>query len=68
MYCKICNACGEETCCPPTICKNHKDGKYCEWYFEELKRSHRVLRDLLEFLYEDEEKNVELINKLENEK
>ena len=31
-YCIICNACGEEGCCPPTKCQQHPDGLYCEMY------------------------------------
>ena len=43
-YCPICGGCGEEGCCPPTMCKQHPDGDYCETYLRDLKFGY-VLND-----------------------
>ena len=64
MYCKICNSCGEDGCCPATICTNHKDGEYCETNQKTLKVSYYTLREFYDFLYEDKTKNKEYIDKL----
>lgn len=61
-YCKICNSCGEEGCCPPTTCSNHPKGKYCEGNMGILKSSYWTLRDLYNELYKNEEKNKEIID------
>jgi hypothetical protein len=29
-YCPICEACGEDGCCPATSCEQHPDGDYCK--------------------------------------
>lgn len=36
-YCKKCGACGEDGCCPPTMCKAVKC-KYGETYIEDYER------------------------------
>lgn len=38
-YCVMCGACGEEGCCPPTICKQ-TSGEYCEYYLKYLKATY----------------------------
>jgi len=43
-YCPICSGCGEGGCCPPTMCKQHPDGHYCESYLRDLKFGY-VLND-----------------------
>lgn len=43
IYCKHCTACGEDGCCPPTMCKMEEDGLYCEHYLELLKENYRFM-------------------------
>ena len=50
LYCKICSACGEDGCCSALICKQHKDGLYCEGYLRDLKFKASVLDDCFELL------------------
>lgn len=38
-YCIMCGACGEDGCCPPTICKQ-ANGEYCEYYLKLLKATY----------------------------
>lgn len=64
IYCKICSSCGEEGCCAPTICRNHKDGLYCEFNLLTLKVAYCTLRDFYNWLYENESDNRILIDKL----
>ncbi len=45
-YCTICGACGEDGCCPATVCKQ-AGGDYCDFYLQELKLAYLVLDDLL---------------------
>ena len=68
-YCKICNSCGEEGCCPPTICSNHPDGKYCRGNMDILRSKYFTLRDLYNELCKNKKKNkeiIDLINSLED--
>lgn len=53
VYCEICSGCGEEGCCPPTICKMDKNGKYCEWYLNDLKFSYAMYRDIGKLIYDN---------------
>ena len=64
VYCKICSSCGEEGCCIPTICQNHKDGKYCESNLMVMKIAYCTLRDFYNWLYENESANKNIIDKL----
>ena len=36
-YCSICGACGEDPCCPATMCQMHPHGDYCGGYLAELR-------------------------------
>jgi hypothetical protein len=64
IYCKICSSCGEEDCCIPTICKNHKDGIYCESNLLAMKVAYCTLKDFYNWLYENEGANKYIIDKL----
>lgn len=46
VYCEICGACGEEGCCPATICQHHKDGKYCVGYIQDLQFGYLMFQDM----------------------
>lgn len=35
-YCPECNACGEEGCCSPLMCKQSENGDYCARYLKDL--------------------------------
>lgn len=51
-YCNICEACGEEGCCSPCVCKQHPEGDYCEGYLTDLKFSYAMHQRLLDKLDE----------------
>jgi hypothetical protein len=52
-YCKICSACGEEGCCSPLNCSQHKDGKYCELYLRDLKFAYQSNKEILKYVEEN---------------
>lgn len=64
VYCKICSSCGEEGCCIPTICQNHKDGMYCESNLMAMKIAYCTLRDFYNWLCENKSANKNIIDKL----
>lgn len=51
-YCKICSACGEEGCCSPVMCEQHKDGEYCGSYLRDLKFNYTLLNAFEENIYD----------------
>jgi hypothetical protein len=53
QYCKICSACGEEGCCSPLNCSQHKDGEYCEWYLRDLKYAYKSNKEILKYIEEN---------------
>jgi hypothetical protein len=61
-YCKICSACGEEGCCSPLNCSQHKDGEYCEWYLKDLKFAYQSNKEILKYIEENypEESDINL--------
>ena len=65
-YCPICEACGEDGCCPATSCKQHPDGDYCEGYLAELKFTYWMYKDLMN-LVADDPKYKDAIDKMWNE-
>ena len=58
VYCSYCQSCGETGCCPPTICTNHKKGKYCEYNQYHLKVSYWSLKDISLWLLENEKETI----------
>jgi hypothetical protein len=52
-YCPICEACGEDGCCPATSCKQHPDGDYCKGYLAELKFTYWMYKDLMNLVADD---------------
>lgn len=64
-YCSICDACGENGCCPPTQCEFKEGGLYCEWYLRDLKTTYNVMQELQTELYKEEERFREAITILE---
>lgn len=71
IYCKHCGACGEEGCCPPTVCVQKQGGKYCDYYLHQLKVSNEVIEELFGWLLDNEYHEVltkigELEDKFEN--
>jgi hypothetical protein len=54
-YCQICSGCGEEGCCSPLNCKQHPDGKYCEWYLRDLKFGYVMYDEIYDLIPKDEE-------------
>lgn len=63
-YCKYCHSCGESGCCSALICVNHPKGLYCQDYRLEMRKSHKTLNLLWSWLYENEERFSEVIDKL----
>ncbi len=55
IYCKICSGCGEDGCCPASMCTQSKDGLYCENYLQELKFGYFMYSDIVEKLDIDKE-------------
>jgi hypothetical protein len=60
QYCKICSACGEEGCCSPLNCSQHKDGEYCEWYLRDLKYAYKSNKEILKYIEENYDENSEI--------
>lgn len=58
VYCTYCSSCGETGCCSPTICTNHKKGKYCEYNQYHLKVSYWSLKDISLWLLENEKETI----------
>ena len=61
LYCKVCGACGEDGCCSALMCKQHKNGVYCEWYLKELKFAYAMFKDIYPLL--DEKETEDIFNK-----
>ena len=51
-YCVICGACGEDGCCPATVCK-HASGEYCDYYLKLLKATYIAHQKILDELSEE---------------
>ena len=62
-YCKVCEGCGEDGCCPATFCQQSPDGKYCKSYLLDLKFGYLMFLELHELIYNDPlyEKEVKTI-------
>lgn len=55
-YCPVCSGCGEDGCCPATICKHSSDGHYCESYLNDLKFGYKMwmwIEENITFQHED---------------
>ena len=71
IYCKSCQACGEEGCCSPLVCT--MDGDYCKGYLADLHFGYLMFNDLYNLICEHPdfkqkveqiyEKNFDLIYK-----
>lgn len=66
IYCKICDACGEDGCCSAAFCKHHPEGYYCNGYLKELKFGYLMYKELIN-LVGDDSKYEEIISKKWNE-
>ena len=55
-YCKNCGSCGNEGCCPPTMCTFEKDCKYKETYLQDLEFGYLMYQELSEMIYNKCEK------------
>lgn len=53
-YCAVCEACGEEPCCSPLMCKQDPQGYYCERYLTDLKFTYALNRALVNYLHDKE--------------
>lgn len=62
-YCSDCEACGEEGCCSPLMCKQSEKGDYCEKYLRDLKFGYRMYNDIMKLL-EGDEKYKEQIDEI----
>jgi hypothetical protein len=58
-YCKVCQGCGIDACCPATKCTQSKDGEFCETYLQDLKFGYLMYRDMYSLLKDDEENHKE---------
>lgn len=61
-YCPVCDGCGEEGCCSPLNCSQSPDGSYCRTYLRDLKFGYLMHDEIMEKIYEDEEKYKDLIS------
>lgn len=43
-YCKECDACGEEGCCSPLMCRQSENGDYCSGYIRDLRFGYHMHR------------------------
>lgn len=65
-YCKICSACGEEGCCSPLLCQQHKDGAYCDWYLRDLKYGYKSYNDILKYIDDNFPKDSKIYKDIDN--
>lgn len=61
-YCKSCDACGHDGCCPATMCNFGPKCQYRDIYLNDLKYGYYVAEDLIKLIYDTD--NQELINKM----
>lgn len=64
-YCPVCEGCGEEGCCSPMMCRQDPNGSYCQSYLNDLKFGYKMYNQIMEMLEEDQEKNKEILEKIE---
>jgi len=50
-YCPVCSGCGEDLCCPATMCQQHPDGSYCNMYLKDLKFAYKMNKWVTDNLY-----------------
>jgi hypothetical protein len=65
-YCPVCSGCGEDGCCPATMCEQSSEGAYCETYLKELKFGYIMYHKILELIDKDE-KYEEKVNEIFDE-
>lgn len=65
-YCKICDACGENSCCAGYHCDNHIEGKYCGTYFFDFKFGYMMYKDIMKYLDNKLNKDDEIFKDIEN--
>lgn len=64
LYCSVCNSCGHDGCCSAARCTFEKGCLYPESNLNELKINYYTVRDMFNFLYDSD--NKELIQKLDD--
>lgn len=50
-YCKICTACGEDGCCPATMCTMEDGCEYKGTYHTELRDGYIFMKEFYEKIY-----------------
>lgn len=65
-YCPVCTGCGEEGCCSPIKCQQSPVGTYCKTYLYDLKFAYMMNDEIMKKIYEDKEKNKDLIDFIDN--
>jgi hypothetical protein len=62
-YCPICSGCGEDGCCPATVCEQSPEGDYCQTYLKELKFGYIMYHKILKMI-DGDEKYEEKVNEV----
>lgn len=52
-YCKHCEGCGEDGCCPAKFCTMQEGGLYCERYLKDLQFAYLMYHDLYDLIPKD---------------
>ncbi len=65
-YCPICSSCGEDGCCPATMCEHHSDGYYCDRNLAELRFGYIMYHQLMK-LIDGDPKYTDKVSELWNE-
>ena len=52
-YCPICSSCGEDGCCPATMCVHDPNGKYCDWYLRDLRFGYVMFEKIYGLVHDD---------------
>jgi hypothetical protein len=62
-YCPVCSGCGEDGCCPATMCEQSPEGDYCQTYLKELKFGYIMYHEILKMI-DGDEKYEEKVNEV----
>lgn len=67
FYCPICESCGDEFCCKPTVCKG-SGGLYCNHNLTILKETYDKYIKLFNLIYETKNQDfINLLNQIDDE-
>lgn len=60
-YCSVCKGCGEDGCCPASICEQKEEGKYCGSYLADLRFGYIMFKETYDILEENHKEELSKI-------